>query len=205
MLHREARTLDDLEPGAGHRALLFDWDGTLADSQAANYRAIRAALNAADLDIEQDWFDARTGVSTRDMVAMIAELAGSEVDLNSVAAHRDRVYLGLLSDIGEVGHVTAILRREHGRRRTALATGGGAATVLPTAEALGLRRYFDVEVTRNDVERGKPAPDIFARAAKLLGVPASGCLVYEDSDEGLAAAAAAGMDAIDVRPLRLAI
>lgn len=191
MLHREARTLDDLEPGVAHRALLFDWDGTLADSQAANYRAIRAALNAADLDIEQDWFDARTGVSTRDMVAMI-----------DLAAHRDRVYLGLLSDVGEVGHVTAILRREHGRRRTALATGGGAATVLPTAEALGLRRYFDVEVTRDDVERGKPAPDIFMRAAELLGVPAAGCLVYEDSDEGLAAAAAAGMDAIDVRPLR---
>lgn len=202
MLHRQAMKLEDLEPLERHRALLFDWDGTLADSQAANYRAIRIALQAAGLDIAQDWFDARTGVSTRDMAAMVAGLAGRTIDLDAVAEHRDSVYLTLLPEVGEVPHVAAVLRREHGRRSTALATGGGSATVLPTADALDLRRFFDVEVTRDDVERGKPAPDIFLRAAELLGVRPSDCLVYEDSDEGLDAAAAARMDAIDVRPLR---
>lgn len=202
MLHRDALTLADLEPLEKHRALLFDWDGTLADSQAANYQAIRTALRATGLDIAQDWFDARTGVSTRDMVAMIAELAGQEVDLDSVAEHRDDVYLTMLAQVGEVPHVADILRGEHGRRRTALTTGGGASTVFPTADALHLRQYFDAEVTRDHVSRGKPAPDIFQRAAELLGVHATECLVYEDSDEGLEAAAAAGMDAIDVRPLR---
>lgn len=84
-----------------------------------------------------------------------------------------------------------------------MATGGSAAAVLPTMDALGLRSLFDVIVTRDDVGRGKPSPDDFMRAADLLRVRPPHCLLYEDSDEGLEAAAAAGMDAVDVRPLRL--
>jgi HAD superfamily hydrolase (TIGR01509 family) len=69
-------------------------------------------------------------------------------------------------------------------------------------DALELRPYFDAVVTREDVEKGKPSPDIFLRAAQLLDADLAGCLVYEDSDEGIEAAHAAGMDVIDVRALR---
>lgn len=154
------------------------------------------------LEIGPDWFSARTGLSTHDMVEALAIGRGLTIDVDLVAARRDEMYIALLADVGEVPHVTHILRRESGHRRTALATGGGAATVLATGDALDLRRYFDVEVTREDVDRGKPAPDIVLRAAALLDVHPRDCLVYEDSDEGLEAAAAAGMDAVDVRPLR---
>ncbi|MEU2118146.1 HAD family hydrolase [Streptomyces sp. NPDC016459] len=58
----------------------------------------------------------------------------------------------------------------------------------------------DALVTRDDVDRGKPAPDIFLRAAEMLGAHPSRCTVYEDSDEGIEAAHAAGMPVIDVRP-----
>ncbi|MFI6979207.1 HAD family hydrolase [Embleya sp. NPDC050154] len=60
-------------------------------------------------------------------------------------------------------------------------------------------RVFDVVVVRDDVARGKPAPDIFLRAAGLLGVPARCCVVFEDADTGIAAALAAGMRVTDVR------
>jgi HAD superfamily hydrolase (TIGR01509 family) len=55
-------------------------------------------------------------------------------------------------------------------------------------------------VVREDAERGKPAPDLFLEAARRLDVPPRRCLVVEDAEEGLAAARAAGMDAVDVRP-----
>nr|WP_228514138.1 HAD-IA family hydrolase [Frondihabitans sp. VKM Ac-2883] len=197
-----AQSPADLEPSEKHRALLFDWDGTLADSQLVNFKAIDGALAAAGLSIEKHWFEARTGVSTREMVAMLSVLQGIPVDVNAVAAHRDDAYLERVGEVGEVALVATVLRREHGSRATALATGGGARTVLATADSLGLRGFFDALVTREDVEEGKPAPDIFLRAASLLGAPAEACLVYEDSDEGIAAARTAGMDVIDVRPLR---
>lgn len=136
------------------------------------------------------------------MVRMVARRAGAEVDAGAVAPARDRNYLLRIAEVSEVRLVVDVLRMEHLRRKTALATGGGAATVLPTVEALGLRPLFDVIVTRDDVVRGKPSPDLFLKAADLLGIGPARCIVYEDSDEGLEAAAAAGMDAIDVRPLR---
>jgi len=199
---RLANAPGDLDPDKAHLALLFDWDGTLADSQQLNFESIRTALNAAGASIEQPWFADRTGVSTREMVTMIAELNGMALDLDSIAAHRDDVYLQRVSEVREVPLVTGILRREHGNRATALATGGGARTVLATVDSLQLGSLFDVLVTREDVKRGKPAPDIFLHAATLLGVAPEACLVYEDSDEGVEAARTAGMDVIDVRPLR---
>lgn len=192
----------DLQPAPHHEALLFDWDGTVADSQQVNFEVLREALVPVGVVLEQSWFDARTGVSSREMIAMLAAAQGVDVDPAAVAARRDEAYLRRAHQIGEVRAVTDVLRRHHGQRRTALATGGARRTVTSTATALGLLELFDVVLTREDVQRGKPAPDLFLLAAERLGVEARGCLVFEDSDEGLAAAEAAGMDAVDVRPLR---
>lgn len=201
-VRRAAHTAADLAPGVGHRALLFDWDGTLADSQAVNFAALARALWSQHTDLDRAWFDARTGVSTREMVQQVGALYGRQLDVDRAVGERDRNYFERIAEVSEVADVVEILRREHGHRACALATGGGRATVLPTAERLGLVELFDAVITREDVELGKPAPDIFLLAADRLGVPPEQCLVYEDSDEGLEAAAAAGMDVIDVRPLR---
>lgn len=77
--------------------------------------------------------------------------------------------------------------------------------MYPTLRALGLEQHFNAIVTRDDVRRGKPAPDIFLEAAHRLAVAPETCLVYEDSDQGLQAAVEAGMDAIDVRQFRAEI
>ncbi|TDB82291.1 HAD family phosphatase [Micromonospora sp. KC721] len=199
----KATSAADLEPACRHEALLFDWDGTLADSQSVNFQVLRAALEPTGVVLEQPWFDARTGMSTREMVALLAAAQDVMVDTEVVAGRRDAAYLQRAHEVGEIEVVTSVLRNHRSHRKTALATGGARQTVTATAAALRLFDLFDVVVTREDVERGKPAPDLFLLAAERLGVAAGQCLVYEDSDEGLAAAADAGMDAIDVRPLRL--
>jgi beta-phosphoglucomutase-like phosphatase (HAD superfamily) len=81
---------------------------------------------------------------------MLSVLQGIPVDVNAVAAHRDDAYLERVGEVGEVALVTTVLRREHGNRGTALATGGGARTVLATVDSLGLRGFFDALVTRED-------------------------------------------------------
>lgn len=201
---RTARTVADLVPAERHRGLLVDHDGTLVDSQAVNYRALRDALAAAGLTLEQAWFDARTGVSTTEMVLLVAGLAGRDVDADAVTRARNEAYLRRVGEVREIGPVADLLRATRATHRSALATGGQRETVLPTIDALGLGPLLDAVVTRDDVSAGKPSPEIFLLAADRLGLPPHTCLVLEDSDEGLEAAAAAGMDAVDVRPLRAA-
>jgi beta-phosphoglucomutase-like phosphatase (HAD superfamily) len=187
----------------GYRALIFDWDGTLANSHAANYQAMAAALQGQGASLEKDWFDARTGLSSREMAALISQEQKVTLDLEDIVRVRNSEYMQLLDSIREIGPVVGILRQAVAAGTlTALATGGGKATVLPSVEELGLRDLFRTIVTREDAEKGKPDPGIFLTAAERLGVTAADCLVFEDSDEGLAAAYAAGMNSVDVRDLR---
>jgi HAD superfamily hydrolase (TIGR01509 family) len=187
----------------GYAAYLFDWDGTLADSHRANYASIRDALGEHGVPVTWEWFNARTGVSSAEMAQLASEESGVTLDPHEVSARRDSRYLELLHDVDRIESVVAVLERAvaHGMP-VALATGGGAHTVLRTVDALGLREMFTVIVTRNDAARGKPAPDIFLEAAARLGTGPGRCLVYEDSDQGVEAALAAGMDVVDVRPVQ---
>lgn len=192
----------DLRPRGRHRGLLVDQDGTLVDSQWANFLSLRDALRPVGVELVQDWFDARTGISTTEMVADLGRLHRVDLDVEAVAAARNAAYLARLTEVTEFGPVADAVRAARGTHRVAVATGGQRETVLPTLEALGLLPLLDDLVTRDDVSAGKPSPEIFLLAAQRLGLEPGACLVLEDSDEGLQAAAAAGMDAVDVRPLR---
>lgn len=117
-------------------------------------------------------------------------------------AECERQLLNRIGEVRVVAPVVSILRRAVGRVPVALATGSTAGVTAAVLGAVGLAGMFDAVVTRDDVARGKPAPDTFLRAAAMLGVEPSRCLVYEDSFVGLEAASAAGMSAVDVRPLK---
>ncbi|WP_456785863.1 HAD family hydrolase [Cellulomonas sp. P5_C5] len=197
-----ARTTADLAPAPHHRGFLVDHDGTLVDSQAVNYRALRDAVATVDLTLDETWYDARTGVSTTEMVLMLAQLAGRDIDAEHLTAVRNDEYLRRVTEVRPFTPVVDLLRATRGTHLAALATGGQRETVVPTLEALDLLPFLDAVVTRDDVSAGKPSPEIFLVAADRLSLHPAQCLVLEDSDEGLEAARAAGIDAIDVRPLR---
>jgi len=83
----------------------------------------------------------------------------------------------------------------------AIATGGTHRVIEQLIEHLGLRKLFKAVVTSEDVVNQKPAPDIFLEAARRIGVDPRRCRAYEDTDLGMKAIRAAGMDAVDVRDL----
>ena len=85
----------------------------------------------------------------------------------------------------------------------AVATGGTRALCTRTLQALGLAEHFAALVTSDDVEHGKPAPDIFLEAARRINVAPELCAAFEDAELGLAAARAAGMLVVDVRQMRV--
>ncbi|WP_031069753.1 HAD family hydrolase [Streptomyces sp. NRRL WC-3742] len=194
--------LTELHPGRA-RALLFDWDGTLVDSQEANYRAMEAALATQGMRLDQDWFDARTGLSSADLIHELLAGTGTRltVPVDDLVAARDRHFLVNADRIRVHAPVAEVALACHGTLPLAVASGGARLIIETTIRHLSLERLFTTLVTRDEVDRGKPAPDIFLRAAEALRTAPADCLVYEDSDEGIEAAHAAGMPVIDVRPV----
>ncbi|KAK1184362.1 HAD family phosphatase [Streptomyces sp. NBS 14/10] len=188
----------------GAAYLLFDWDGTLVDSQLANYRAMAATLAAEQIDLEQQWFDARTGLSSADLIETLATERFLQLPrpVSELVAECDTHYLRDAHTVRPHPSIQAVVERAAGSIPMAIASGSTRSMIDAVLFHQPFRDAFDLVVTRDDVERGKPAPDIFLTAAAKLGAAPSDCLVYEDSDEGIAAANAAGMRVIDVRPYR---
>jgi beta-phosphoglucomutase-like phosphatase (HAD superfamily) len=120
-------------------ALLFDWDGTLADTQQANYEALRRAFEEIGHSLDAVWYFSRTGLSTIDLIVHFAEANDASVDVDSLVVQRQRHYLGLLDLVSEVTVVADIARWQRGRLPLALATGGDRETVMATVDRLQLR------------------------------------------------------------------
>jgi HAD superfamily hydrolase (TIGR01509 family) len=182
--------------------LLFDWDGTLVDSQYANYRAMAAVLAPEGVDLEQEWFDARTGLSSAEMIGALVDERALTLSrpVEHLVADRDEMFLKEAHTVRPHREVLRVVEAMHGRVPMAVASGGARRVIEETLRHQPFSEHFDTLVARDDVDRGKPAPDIFLRAAELLAAHPSRCTVYEDSDEGIEAALAAGMTVIDVRP-----
>ena len=97
--------------------------------------------------------------------------------------------------------VVGVARENYGKIPLAVASGGTHRVIEQVLEHLGIRQLFMAVVTSEDVVNQKPAPDIFLEAARRIGVPPQFCRAYEDTDLGMEAIRAAGMEAVDVRQL----
>src|SRR5207248_8078919 len=127
----------------------------------------------------------RTGLSSAEMINTLA----GDRDLvlrrsvEEIVADRDRRFLRIAHTIKVHPPVAAVVERFRGILPMAIGSGGARHIIENTLQYVALREVFNVIVTRDDVARGKPAPDIFLRAARQLRMPPNRCLVYEDSDE----------------------
>ena len=190
-------------------ALIFDCDGTLVDTAPAHYYAVSEALKAQGHSMDREWYMARAGL-TPDALLDALEAAVEAAPGGKIASRKplDRAtmfatyneYFGAgLPLLREVEAVAALAREWRGKVPMAVASNGRLANVQASLRATELLPLFEIIVSADDVARGKPAPDVFLEAARRMGVAAGECVVLEDSDEGLRAAAAAGMRAVDVR------
>jgi HAD superfamily hydrolase (TIGR01509 family) len=187
-------------PSGDYAALIFDCDGTLADSMPLYHRAWRAALaaNGATFDFTWEIFVSRAGVSTEGTVTALNQEFGTSLDAALVEELQFAEYTRLIESVKPFPEVVAIAREHAGKLPMAVASGGARHLVERTLELIGVRNLFDAVVVSADVPRGKPHPDIFLHAATLLGVAPERCLVFEDGRPGMVAAEAAGMRAVFV-------
>ena len=184
------------------KGLIFDCDGTLADTMPLHWRAWQMVTQRHNLHFPEDRFYATGGIPSRDILKLLATEQGRSLDHLAVAHEKEEAYLPLLPQVEPVHVVLEIAKSNHGKIPMAVASGGTQRIISMVLDHLKIRHLFDAVVTSEMVRNQKPAPDIFLEAARRMGVEPKFCRAYEDTDLGLQAIRAAGMEAVDVRKLR---
>ena len=188
-------------PKSDYKALIFDLDGTLVDSMPAHFKAWCAALEDQGQAgvFPEDVFYAMGGRPTRDIVEIINGEQGLSLDADRVAASKKRHYLKrFLSEVELMPSVATIIKEHRGKVPMAVATGSSREVAEKTLQMLEISDWFDEVVSSNEVENGKPAPDVFLEAASRLAVDPQDCVVFEDARSGIIAAREAGMEVVVV-------
>jgi beta-phosphoglucomutase-like phosphatase (HAD superfamily) len=182
------------------RALIFDCDGTLAHTMPIHWEAWKEVTARHGIEFSEERFYALGGVPTRDIVRTLAHEQGrSDINPLEFAREKEEAYFRRFEHIGPVEEVVAIAREHHGKLPLAVASGGSKHAITRVLTQLRIVHWFGAIVTNEDVVHQKPAPDIFLEAARRLGVAPRFCRAYEDTDLGMQAIRAAGMEAIDIR------
>ena len=184
------------------KGLIFDCDGTLADSMPLHWHAWRMVTQRYGLHFPEDRFYAFGGVPARDILKLLAEEQGRSLDHIAVAHEKEEAYLMSLEQIEPIHAVVEIAKANYGKIPMAVASGGTQKVIELVLNHLKIRDLFDAVVTSEMVKSQKPAPDIFLEAARRIGVEPRFCRAYEDTDIGLQAIRAAGMEAVDAREMR---
>ncbi len=187
-------------PNDGFGAVVFDCDGTLVDSMPAHFEAWCEALSlyGAGGIFKEDVFLAMGGRPTRDIVVEINDEYDLKLDPEAVAFAKREAFLKRLSSVTLIDEVAEFAESLRGKMPLAIASGGSRMVVEKTLKAVGISDWFDEVVTADDVAEGKPAPDVFIRAAELLGVAPMDCLALDDAPAGIIAARRAGMQVMAV-------
>jgi len=181
-------------------ALLFDLDGVIIDSLPVHTEAWRVYLER--LGIACDDIESRMHGRRNDEI--VAGFIGSDLTKEAIAGHgaaKERLYRELMRARLKALAVPGIadFLESCGGLAMGLASNAEPANIDFVLDGLGLRRHFRVIVDGHQIARPKPFPDIYLRAAELLGVPAARCVIFEDSPTGIAAARAAGAKVVGVR------
>lgn len=181
------------------RLLIFDLDGTLVDSSPIHARAFQEVL--APHGIEVDYAEI-AGMPTDAAVDKLSSGAGVALDESErarlVSAKRERA-LGLIErELVAIEGATEFVRAAEGRFHLALCTSASRAGATASLARVGLTGSFDPVVTAEDVRRGKPHPEPFLIAIEAHRAEVMESLVFEDAESGLAAAAAAGVEAVRI-------
>lgn len=181
------------------KGIIFDCDGTLADTMPLHWRAWRVIAERHRFHFPEERFYSLGGVPSRDILKMLSVEQGLTLDHLAVAREKEAIYLPLIAQVEPINTVVGVVRKYHGVIPLAVASGGTRHVIEQVLQHLGIRSLFQAVVTSEDVVRQKPAPDIFLEAARRISVAPKDCRAYEDTDLGMQAIKAAGMLAVDVR------
>jgi len=176
-------------------AVIFDMDGLVLDTESTYNKAWQQAAQLIGLELDKQFWQSLSGLHYADVERCLLTKCGVDFDLDSfnrlsASSWRDHVTSNGIAVKTGFAELLALIQQQS--LPYALATNSPAINALECLELAGIDEVFSVIVTRDDVLRGKPAPDIFLATADCLHVDIKRCLVLEDSPAGIAAAVSSG-------------
>ncbi|HPS58721.1 MAG TPA: HAD-IA family hydrolase [Spirochaetota bacterium] len=188
----------DIDPRA--KGLIFDLDGTLADSMPIHFKAWKQTALEHGFVYTDELFFGLAGIPTHKIVPVVNERLGLKLDPVLFSRRKEELFLEYLEEVGPIKPVADIVYKYHGRLPMSVGTGGKRYIAEITLKMMGFDKYISIIVSADDVEHHKPWPDTFLKCAELMGIEPRYCQVFEDGEMGLLAAERAGMIVTDIRP-----
>ncbi len=182
-----------------YRGVIFDLDGVLCSTDEYHYLAWKTLADRLGIPFDRERNDLLRGVSRRESLSIILEKSPvryTEEEKTAFAEEKNRLYRQLLSGMGP-GDVPDGVKETLDALRgmgLKLAVGSSSRNAPYILERIGLDRFFDAKVDGNGITFSKPHPEVFLKAAQMLGLAPAECLVVEDAGAGVKAAAAGGFD-----------
>jgi HAD superfamily hydrolase (TIGR01509 family) len=183
------------------KAVIFDWDGTLADTKKAVVRSFQKVLGEAGCVVSDEFIERRIGIGTKKTIIEAFRECHMRLDvstLEKLAKEKIRIQAELTDIVSLLEGAAELLENLHGRIKIALATMSSRKVVDKLLPEKRIEGYFDVVVTADEIVKPKPNPEVFLVSAARLGVKPEDCVVVEDSVFGVRAAKAAKMKCIAV-------
>ncbi|WP_017787943.1 HAD family hydrolase [Aeromonas dhakensis] len=177
-------------------ALIFDMDGTLVDSMPRHLDAWEATSAEFGLPFDRAQLNEYGGIPTRKIVAILAEQHGLTIDVEAFTRRKVALYMEHIQQVSVFPAMWELVRRCHGKVPMGIGTGSPRNQAESILKSTGLDAYIQVVVSADDVVNHKPHPDTFLQVAEQLGVNPANCLVFEDTQIGLQAGRAAGMETV---------
>ena len=175
------------------KALIFDLDGTLADTMPVHFLAYKNILVEYGIQFTPELFAKLAGIPAVGTIEKLNEWFGTRMDAEVVGHQKEGEYEKMMHKMKPITPVVELAKKYHGILPMAVGTGGYHRLAWKTMDILGLDKYFDILVSTEDVARPKPFPDTFLKCAELMGVDPAICEVFEDAQLGIQAAKTAGM------------
>lgn len=184
-----------------YTGLVFDLDGTLADTMPTHFIAWSRTLRAHGLYFPEDRFYALGGVPAPVIVDRLAREQGKAADAEAIAEEKETLFLELLGEVRPVAPVRAIADAYRGRLPMGVATGSLTWVAEKILRGMEIRDWFQAVVGADQVENPKPAPDVYQRAARKIGAAPEKCHAFEDTELGMESARNAGMAVVNIHTL----
>ena len=171
---------------------IFDYDGVLLNSMEAHYKSNVIALRDINVPMDKKKYFSQAGMTGVEQIKFFCEDAGVIADYEAIYRHKKEIFNTMLHEVTRIEQNLRIYNiLVTSGEKVAIATGCSRETLEMTSKFLGIS--VPISVCGGEVARGKPYPDLFLEAARLMGVEPKKCTVIEDSDAGIDAAMAAGM------------
>jgi HAD superfamily hydrolase (TIGR01509 family) len=193
---------------AAYDGFIFDCDGTLADSVPVHFEAwvavVTKSIGRPPVELTLPYFETLGGLPGPVIIAEWNREFRYGLPVEETVRAKAEAFLARLHEVRPIPEVLATLKGLGPGARVGVASGGLSRVITQIVRHIGLTIGPEGDVhavlCADQVGRGKPHPDLFLATAETLGVAPRRCLVFEDAPSGFAAAGAAGMDWIDVRP-----